>query len=190
MRRLPPSAGIAIGPILFVIAVLGLLAMIMSSNIGGFSVASVTDRITADITSQVNLIRSKINECNLLYGTNNNGDGWPASLAAGTKVADLECEGDQSSNKNIWEGLRAALLPPPTPGFNEWYYVNAGDEGGRCIWTTPKGSKNIGISTGLARAATKFSSSEVSYQESSDSQKFVVFITRPSGTTDSHCTVP
>jgi len=190
MRRFSSEAGIAIGPILFVIAILGVLAALMSSSGGGFGVASVADRVSADIVTQTNLIRSKINECNLLYGTNNNGDGWPSSNAAGTLVSALECEGDQATDKNIWTGVRALLLPPPTAGFEAWYYVNADDEGGRCIWTSPTGVKTIGVKTGLTQAASKFSSQEVSYDENSDSQKFVVFITRPTGTVDSHCTVP
>lgn len=191
MKCFSSTSGIAIGPILFVIAVLGLLASMMAAGSGGFGVASVADRVTADVTTQINLIRSKLNECNILYGTNANGDGWPASDAAGTLVSALECEADPTGQKNLWSGVRASQLPPPTSGFAEWTYVNGGDEGGRCIWTAPtSGSTSKGVVSGLQRAATKFTAAELSYDGGSTTQKFVIFITRPQGTVDTHCTVP
>ncbi len=191
-HRLHPSAGIAIGPILFVLALLGVIALAMGNSVGSFSGAGNTDRVTADILSQVSLIRAKINECNLLYGTNNNGDGWPASDPSdGTIVSDLECEADPAGKKNLWTGMRDVLLPPPTKGFNEWYYMNAGAAGGRCIWTSPIASGNSGNNaSGLKIASNKFSSQELSYDPASSSQKFVIFITRPTGTVDTHCEVP
>lgn len=186
-QRLDSSAGIAIGPILFVLAMLGALATAMSTSMTGFTTAGVTDRVSADIVSQANLIRVKINECNLLHGTYNNGDGWPASDPTnGTKVADLECIGDPAGRKNLWSGVRNVLLPPPTRGFNEWYYMNAGATGGRCIWTTPINPDAGGLDT----AATKFSSQELKYNPSGGTQKFVLFITMPSGAVDANCAVP
>ncbi|MFY9289064.1 MAG: hypothetical protein WAO98_11255 [Alphaproteobacteria bacterium] len=203
--RFRHSQGIAIGPILFVIALLALLATVMSSGFGDFGVASVADRISADIPSQANLIRAKINECSIKYGTNNNGDSYPASdTTNGTLVSALECEGDPVGQKNIWSGQRATVLPQPTTGFNQWYYLNSNGagmggnaDGGRCIWITPSGSNPAGSSalvTGLTKAASKFShntgfssSAEVVYDPSSSSQKFVMWITLPTGTPDSNC---
>src|ERR1700753_1210315 len=96
--RLPADAGIAIAPILFVIALLALLATVIAAGTGDFSTATATDRTYNDIYTQTNLIRTKINECNLKYGTNNNGDGWPASDATnGTPVCALACIGDPST---------------------------------------------------------------------------------------------
>ncbi len=187
MQRFSSTAGIAIGPILFMLAILGVLAMTMSSSVSSFGTAGVADRVTADVVSQANLIRSKINECNLMYGTNSNGDGWPASDPTdGTLVSALECEADPAGQKSLWSGLRAALLPPPTKGFNAWYYMNAGAEGGRCIWTAPTSSSS-GVVAGLTQAATKFSSQEVDYDSSSEDQKFVIFLTPPTGTANAHC---
>jgi hypothetical protein len=202
MRRFSSNAGIAIGPILFVIALLGILAAVIAAGTGDFGTATVADRIYNDIYSQANLIRTKINECNIKYGTNANGDGWPPSDASnGTPVCALTCEGDSNSamsgndctgagmtTQNIWYGMRAALLPPPTSGFQQWFYMNAGASGGRCIWTQPSGSMSEGIVAGLAHAETKFSGQEVLYNATGTTHRFVIWITLPTGAPDSHCT--
>lgn len=199
------QAGIAIGPILFVIAILGILAVVISSNIGEFGTAGVVDRISADIQSQASLIRTKINECTTKYGTNANYDGYPSSDASnGTLVSALDCTGDPTGMQNLWSGLRATTLPAPTPGFGNWYYINTNGTGlggaatgGRCIWiapTTANPQNSTGIVQGLTKAATKFRSgtaysagNEAVYDPASTSQKFVLWITAPTGTPDSHC---
>jgi type II secretory pathway pseudopilin PulG len=201
MRRSPPDAGFAIGPILFVLALLGILAAVIAAGSGDFSTASVADRVYNDIYSQANLIRTKINECNLKWGTNNNGDGYPASDPAGTLVCALACIGDPSAaqggndcagnpmtQQNLWNGMRPALLPPPTSGFNQWNYVNAGSSGGRCIWTQPSATASQGVIAGLTKAASKFSSQEVTYDSAGNSQNFVIWITVPTGAPSSLCT--
>ncbi len=199
------ETGIAIGPILFVLAILGIIAAVIATNIGDFGTASVVDRVSADIQSQANLIRAKINECNTKYGTNANGDGFPSSDAVnGTAVSLLACAGDPSGLQSLWSGARPANLPAPTPGFSNWYYINTNGSGlggtptgGRCIWIVPTTAnpKNVvGIVQGLSKAAGKFNSgttytagNDVVYDPASTSQKFVVWITAPTGTADSHC---
>lgn len=204
MRRLSHNAGIAIGPILFVIAIMAVLAMAMSSSIGSFGTAGVSDRVTDDVFTQAQLIRSKINECELQYqvnGVDNSaapcaGDRYPCSdQTTGTVVSALTCPGDpldgSNNQRNIWTGLRATQLPPPTKGFPDWYYMNGGSSGGRCIWTAPtSGNSSTGVVDGLKRVAAKFTSDEVSYDPSSNSQKMVIFITTPSGTAHTNCQVP
>jgi hypothetical protein len=202
MSRFSSTAGIAIGPILFVIALLGILAAVFAAGTSSFGVATMADRVTADINSQSNLIRSKINECYMQSLANNtdnsaapcSGDTYPCSdQTNGTLVTNLTCPGDalvSAAQQNIWTGPRNALLPPPTSGFTPWMYMNAGSTGGRCFWTQLTGSKNGGVVSGLVNAATKFSSQEISYDSSSSTQKFVVFMTLPTGTVNAHCTVP
>ncbi len=204
MQRLPQNAGIAIGPILFILAMLGILATVFASGSGGsMGSAGITDRITNDIVGQANLIRSKLSECQMQYlvnGTNFQtnadcaGDPYPCSdQTNGTLVSALTCPTDPldgASERSLWSGLRVASFPPPTKGFDDWRYMNAGESGGRCIWTAPTGTKSGAVVDGLTRAATKFTGQELLYDPDSNSQKVVIFITRPTGSVDSHCTVP
>ena len=206
LPRLPRDAGIAIGPILFVLALLAIIGAVIAADPGGFSTSTVTDRVNADVQSQANLIRSKINECNALYTTNNNYDGYPPSPANGELVSALTCEGDPAGVQNVWTGNRATQLPPPSPGFQPWSYINTDDctpqtgnclggsySGGRCIWTQPVNPSNSFVA-GLTKAASKFThatssdgTSEVNYNPASASQKFILWITLPTGTPDPHC---
>ncbi|MDR3425651.1 MAG: hypothetical protein P4M13_11370 [Alphaproteobacteria bacterium] len=203
-KKFPPSAGIAIGPILFIIALLAVLAAVMAAGNGDFQVAGNADRITDDIAAQANLIRNTINQCNLQYSlavstgsVAPTSDPYPATPASGL-VASLLC--DPTGGAPLWNsGTSNILMPQPTNGFNPWSYIDSGTTGGRCIWTTPTSSDPKGSSSivsGLTRAAAKFNAStaatansEVIYNPASDSQKFVVWITMPASpaSADSHC---
>jgi hypothetical protein len=199
--RFSSKAGIAIGPILFVLAILALIASVMASGNGDYQVASGADRITADVVAQANLIRGMINQCNMQYtiavstgSVAPSTDPYPTSdTSSGTTAASLVCS--PTGTTSLWSDK---LLPPPTQGFNAWTYMDAsGGGGGRCIWTTPSASNpsaSEATTSGLTHAATKFNSStaysaatEVIYDPHSSSQKFVVWITLPTGSADSHC---
>ncbi len=117
--RLAPDSGIAIAAILFVIALLALIGGAIAAGGGGFTIASVTDRVSADMETQANLIRSKINECNLMYGTNANYDGYPSSDATnGTAVSALTCTGDPSGQQEPVE----RPTPSQFPATNQWLW--------------------------------------------------------------------
>src|ERR1700733_8656226 len=112
--RISHEAGIALGPILFILAILAMIGAVLSAGSGGFSSAGTTDRVAADIASQANLIRSKVNECYLMYGTNSNWDGYPASGGVSIAISTVACSGDPAGLQNVWSGNRTANLPPPT----------------------------------------------------------------------------
>ncbi|MDD3029950.1 MAG: hypothetical protein PHS57_06705 [Alphaproteobacteria bacterium] len=198
---LPPNAGIAIGPILFVIAMLGLLASVMTSGSGFFQTAGAVDRISADIASQANLIRSTITHCNMEYELalslgaestvpSDPPGGFPVSdQETGTAVSELVC--DPTDSSSLWGAI---FLPPPTRGFNAWMYMNAGSSGGRCIWAAPTNPALSSVVQGLTSAATKFNTTatadavhEVVYNPAGASQKFVVWITIPQGEANEAC---
>jgi hypothetical protein len=204
-QRLSSSAGIAIGPILFIIAILAVVASAMMSGGGNFQTSSVVDRINADITAQANMIRNAIGNCNMQYqmavstqSTNilflpNDPVGpYPASdTTDGTAVSALLC--NPLGTESLWGSI---MLPPPTKGFDAWMYINAGPTGGRCLWTKPEGGSSTAIVEGLSRAAAKFNtgttvdlSHEVVYDPASVSQKFIVWITLPATADDAddHC---
>ncbi|HBM91427.1 MAG TPA: hypothetical protein DD400_06110 [Rhodospirillaceae bacterium] len=166
-------------------------------------VAGNVDRVKADIVGQANLIRAKIQECHMQYAVNGTnyatapcaGDPYPCSdQTDGTLVSALTCPNDPldgSTERNLWTGIRLASLPPASKGFDEWHYMNAGTAGGRCIWTAPTTTPTSGgVIQGLTVSASKFTSQEVSYSAVAEAQKFVVFITRPTGTIDTHCELP
>jgi hypothetical protein len=171
-QRFSPSAGIAIAPILFMIAMLAVIAAFMASGGADFQTAGVADQITANITSQANLIRNTINNCNLQYSmalamgsTSGGGDGYPTGGTTSScpsngvsynkyDVTCLLC--DPMGTAPLWgndvgsgntpgaNGNSGILLPPAPPGFSDWMYINSGTTNGRCIWIAPTTSNPVG----------------------------------------------
>jgi hypothetical protein len=192
MKNVRPvsSTGIAIGPILFVIALLGIIGIAMSSS-NNFTASTITpDRVSADLKSQGNLIRNKILECYTNgYDRGDLTDKYPASTGNGTLVEDLTCPSYNTGAESLWSGQSPASLPPPPGGFEKWYYVNAGASGGRCIRLQPVAGSagDMGLKGGLAQAATSFSTMELLYDTNSSSQRFILWITRPSGSASADC---
>lgn len=205
-KRFSPSAGIAIGPILFVLALLGVVATIMASSGNNFQSVGIIDRINSDIVSQANLIRNTIGTCNLQYQMARSMSGSAAALpddeypfgsalGTATAVKDLVC--NPTGGASLWGTNSGILFPPPTRNFTEWMYVNGGASGGRCIWAAPSTANPKGdnaVVAGLTRAAAKFNSAatadmthEVLYDPASNSQKFIVWITPPTGVINSNC---
>ncbi len=195
---------------------LALLGTVAATGGNDFQTASISDRINADVTSQANMIRNAINNCNLQYtmalrlARESNGaaadeadDSFPygSTLGTATIVRDLKC--DPIGDVPLWggkgdgsDGSSGILLPQPTKGFSEWTYINAGTTGGRCIWAQPA-SSSTAVVAGLTRAAGKFNNSatvttthEVVYNPASASQKFIVWISMPqsAGDANANCT--
>lgn len=202
--RASSEAGIAIGVILFVVALLAVIGVSMSAGSNTVGSTIVSDTVRNNIKSQANLIRSKILECNQYsFDRGELGDKYPYAGANGASfgatpqlVEDLHCmafvaEGTTlpDTRTSLWSGAHAATLPPPSPGFDKWVYVNAGPTGGRCIRVQPNAgnANDVGIKTGLAQVQGAFSSQEVVYDPNSSSQRFILWITAPSGTVSADC---
>jgi hypothetical protein len=189
--RLRSDSGIAIGVILFVIALIAVISIAMGAS-GNFMGSTITpDRVTADIKSQANLIRNKILECFTNgYDRGDLPDRYPSSTGTGTLVEALDCPSYGAGQTSMWMGQSAATLPPPTGGFDKWVYVNAGASGGRCIRIQPStgNTTNEGIKNGLIQASSNFSAMELTYDSNGASQRFILWITRPSGTPSADCT--
>lgn len=212
-KRLSNDSGIAIGMILFGIALLAVVSVAM--GVGGNNIGSAIsiDRATADLKSQGLLITTKIRDCfsngisNKKLDCSNNtfvpGTGWsrpgcspidptafyPSSAGSGTPVENIDCPSFGGGIQNLWTGQAPALLPPPTAGFDIWYYVNAGDSGGRCIRTQPLSSTatDSSMRAGLVEAAAGFSADELTYVPASASQRFILWITKPTGSASPDC---
>lgn len=194
-RRAVPDAGIAIGIILFIVALLGVVTVAMSSGSNTVGSTIVMDRVRSDIKSQANLIRAKILECNMYSAERGElADKYPASTGAGTAVDALEClaydsSGVASSLTPLWTGAHSATLPAPPSGFDKWYYKNDGVTGGRCIRIQPLAPNvgDAGIKAGLVQASAAFSDQEADYLPASASQRFILWITAPSGAATTDC---
>ncbi len=211
-KRLPSDAGIAIGVLLFALAIIAAVTIALTGgNMMGNSTATI-DRINAEVRSQADLIKAKIIQCyndgldaKKVDCQNNTfvaGTGWtragcspidttafyPTSTGTGTAMASVTCPSFTASS-NLWTGQQPTMLPPPSNGLAGWYYVNAGDSGGRCIRIQPvAGTVNDAtVRAGLAQATNAFSANEVVYSAGSASQRFILWITRPSGAASADC---
>jgi len=186
--RLSRNSGIAIGMILFIIAVIAVLSIAISAS-GNFMGTTVTpDRVSADVKSQANLIRNKILEC-YTYGYERGDlvDKYPSSTGTGTPVSDLNCPSYPTGLTNIWAGQSPASLPPPPGGFDKWYYVNAGASGGRCARIQPLSTTDVGLKNGLLQASSVFDANELSFDANSGSLRFILWITKPTGSPSADC---
>lgn len=222
--RLRQDSGIAIGVILFVIAIIAAISIALGAG-NVFTGSIITpDRVTANIKSQGLLIIQKIRECRgngfeneklrcypkcAVYAplngilncspvaatdascqTIDENSFYSTSTGNGTAVASLVCPSFGAGANNLWTGQSPTPLPPPTSGFDAWYYVDAsGTGGGRCIRTQPlpANANDAGIKSGIANTASSFTSAEMTYDPNSASQRFILWITPPTGTPDPNC---
>ncbi len=210
-QRISSESGLAVGVILFALALVAVIAAVMNagSMMGGSTI--VIDRVAADTTSQGNLIVSKIRQCysngldNKTLDCSNNVGGsrsgctgtsptdltafYPTSTGSGTAVSALDCPSYGAGVQNLWTGQAPSMLPPPTNGFDAWTYVNAGDVNGRCIRIQPNVATvdDQAVRAGLAQAANSYAAQEYTYTAGSSSQRFILWITRPSGAASADC---
>lgn len=159
--------GIAIGPILFIIAIMAVLVTALSSGMGDFGNNATVDRIKSDVRGQANLIRAKVQECYMTTMGSTN-FGFPDGPApGGTLVKDMACPGDPTGAQNLWSGARPTSLPPTPTGFNDWVYLNY--ERGRCLLLKPKEDKpSTAMQEGLTATAKFFGAKEVFLAKNAD----------------------
>lgn len=215
--RLSPQSGIAIGLILFVLAIIAVMSVAFSVT-GAFTGSTLTpDRISTELKAQAALIRSRIMDCynNGLQGKivecSGNvdlgggsysrvgcGSGkyptdttafYPVSTGSGTAIEALDCPSFGAGATNLWSGQTNLFVPPPPSGLDHWYYVNAGDTGGRCIRIQPStgNTTDSGIKQGIAIAADNYTSLEKVYDSAGASQRLIIWITRPTGAASANC---
>ena len=103
--RFHSSSGIVIGPILFVIFLLGILTVAVASSPNNFGIILSVDKITNEVYTQANLIRNTIIKCKTEFDIRRNlasfgekqlcprpkGGGYPLSLDVGSSIEDLRC---------------------------------------------------------------------------------------------------
>lgn len=190
LHRPSTQAGIAIGAILFVLALLAVIAAAITNSSNFMGTTITPDRLSAELKSQAHLIRNKILECFTNgYDRGELADKYPSSSGNGTLVSALECPSYGTGTESLWTGQSPASFPAKPSGLDDWYYVNAGASGGRCIRIQPSAgnTSDVGILGGLGQAASAFSSMELVYDSGSGSKRFILWITRPSGAASADC---
>lgn len=135
-------------------------------------------RISEELFSQINVIRSAVVECTLEYpegggdldgsgvidATDNPNNPYPVNpsdpnnphgVAANDQARNLSCTGAPASEANIFQGAnnKGRLLPPIPTDFSEWTYINDAN-GVRLQTTAPNDAAGIGA---LTRLMSKFS---------------------------------
>ena len=196
---LPAAAGIAVAPILFVIAIIGVIIAALSAggnSLGGAAIRE--DRVIADLGGQIDLIRAKIDECVMLtrqqptYANPNPVQyTYPGNTQLDTPIAvsALNCPGDPAGRQNLWTGARPSALPAPPSGFAAWQYVNHGNPddgvspGGICIRIQALAAQagDTMLQAAVAAVLKRYSAGE--YTFTNTGQPLVFWIKRPvSGT--------
>ena len=214
-ERLSSESGLAIGVILFGLAIIAVVTIAMSAGSNTMGSSTITiDRVSSDIRSQADLIAAKIRQCyttavndEVSSCTNNTFSAgvwsrpscntidrttyYPVGASPGITVTSVICPGYNNTDAtNLWTGKFPAMLPPTSNGLNPWYYVNAGDSGGRCIRIQPLAASvnDASVKAGIAQATNVYSANEYVYTAGSASQRFIYWITRPSGAASADCT--
>lgn len=124
-HRCSVQRGFVVAYVMYALAVL----VALSYGYAAFSRSQAEAKWMTDtkqnILDQITLIRQRLSMCGIQYPYGIGTAKYPATPASG-KVADLDCPGDPSANKNLWSGRDAIFLPPPPAGFAEWRYLNDG----------------------------------------------------------------
>lgn len=190
IRLLKPQRGIAIAPILMIIALLAVIVGAFSRGadmLGGAAINS--DRIVYDLRGQIDMIRAKVEECVMVTRQ----QGMPQFLFPGfdqldmpIRVMDLECPRDSTGQRNLWQGARPAALPSEPRGFQPWLYINHGDPeevspGGICIMIkpTPESAAQDMYRDAIRKALRRYSNTEVKYDYNDPEQRIIIWLRRP-----------
>ncbi len=149
MKNKYKQRGSALIYILIAIALLAILTATFMDSSSQQTTSQNTFNTVTDLNSQVNFVRSAIQECVLSYpegaadaaGTSNipypinpSSAGYftaPATPAANDNVSNVKCPGNPQGNvklhATIFGGSSGKFLPPKPNLFNDWSYYNGTD---------------------------------------------------------------
>lgn len=153
------------------IALLAVLATSLSLSSRGTGFHQMRIAVDAEISSQANLIRQRVIECNLRYPT----PGFPTTPVSGL-VRDLRCPGAPNGYQILWNSPNNPSLPKPPTNHNEWTYV--ADSAGIRITTAALASyaTNADLLGGQYTAWRRFHSSEADCNQSSGTASVTIWI--------------
>jgi type II secretory pathway pseudopilin PulG len=113
----PPNAGIAIGPILFIVAILGILAAAIAAGSGSFTAGSNTEKNRSNAAAIIQIGQ------NLKVGFDRITGYGTIHTAVVIDVNNTTSDADLFSPSGGGIALPSAALAN-TPGTDVWYYVN------------------------------------------------------------------
>lgn len=191
-KFLKPQPGIALAPILMAIALLSVIVGLMSAGANSFGGNVINnDRMVAELRSQIDMIRTKVEECVTVTRTSTGQQFmYPGDDMIDTEidVVNLTCPRDPTGKQNLWQGARPTSLQPAPRGFTNWTYVNHGDAlaynpGGTCIKIQPTAAMrdDPNVRDALDKVTKRFAPHEFSYNPSDPLQKLIIWI-RPART--------
>lgn len=111
--------GIAIAQVIIAISLLAALAVAQSLSASGFKSQNLRLTVDAEVSSQANLIRQRLIQCNLRYPT----PGFPTVPPSGL-VRDLTCPGAPTGFQQMWNAPNQPSLPRAPLHHAEWTYLN------------------------------------------------------------------
>lgn len=178
--------GSALIYILIAIALLAVLTATFMDSSSQQTTSQNTFNTVTDLNSQINFVRSSIQECVLSYpegasdatGTTNvpypinpSSSGYftaPAAAAANDEVQYVKCpgnpQGDPKLHGTIFGGSSGKFLPPPPKLFNAWTYYNGTDG---VFFYTGTDKTDAFLTTALSKLDDQFSECEADIVDNS-----------------------
>lgn len=169
------ESGSALIYILIAIALLAALTVTFMEPSSEQATSQNTFQTVADLNSQVNAIRSAVQECVLNYPSGESGlvgkSNFPypvnpsstylASPDASDEVKNIRCPGNPGGASNnhadIFSGATGKFLPPAPDLFNEWVYSNTQDG---VFFYTSTNKTDAFIQTALSKLDEQFAECE------------------------------
>lgn len=156
------EAGNVLLYIFIAVALLGALTMAMTSGGGDQAIATSAFRITDNLRSQAQGVRSAVLECILRYPS----AGYPVVAVPGTAedVSGIECEPNDGVTADflLFGGTLGHFVPQPPRPFNEWQYNNDGAGTIYIRIATPGASADdSSVISGIRNTVTQYTANEV-----------------------------
>jgi hypothetical protein len=111
--------------VLFSLALLSLTIAAVSRNSINADAGRRQAEVSDALVQQVEVIRSKILACGLTYPAGNNGLGYRLAFPAvpsSALVADLQCPGAPTGQKELWAGQDGIYAPQVPMGLSAWQF--------------------------------------------------------------------